>query len=549
MPKIVATRDVRLLFAAAFGLLAALNIAYAGAVALHLGPLDRPMVGAVYALASAAIAVLLGIGSWRALRRVLGAEPAELLRLTREAADGDLTLRLVGAASNPHSVFGALRALVEKVNQALAEVQMAAEALHRIAPEIRSASQSLARDAVTQTRSVVETSTTMQQFEATIRDTAGNARQTAALAADAAARAERGAAAVNDTVANMQRIAERISVINDIAEQSNLLALNAAIEAGRAGAHGRGFAVVASEVRQLAERTQLAASEIVALAASSLKQAQEAGASIEAIVPTVRQTSELVGAINAANSEQAGGIGHITTVIDDISGGTQRSAAASEQLTVAAESIRTHVAELGRALGHFTLASEAVAAQRQRCAKDGAAAQLEGDSPLVVAGAAAIDGAALVQAKMRALLDQGALGEDALFDTRYRELGVVAGSMRYEALHTQLFAIHMQPLYDQILGRSPFFRFTLATDRNGYAATHNAKFDQPLTGDAAKDVARNRVKRIFNDSAGLAAARNTKPLLCQVYARDTGEIVHEVDAPIFIGSRHWGNFRIGFEQP
>ena len=528
MPKIVATRDVRLLFAAAFGLLAALNIAYAGAVALHLGPLDRPMVGAVYALASAAIAVRLGIGSWRALRRVLGAEPAELLRLTREAADGDLTLRLVGAASNPHSVFGALRALVEKVNQALAEVQMATEALHRIAPEIRSASQSLARDAVTQTRSVVETSTTMQQFEATIRDTAGNARQTAALAADAAARAERGGAAVNDTVANMQRIAERISVINDIAEQSNLLALNAAIEAGRAGAHGRGFAVVASEVRQLAERTQLAASEIVALAASSLKQAQEAG---------------------AANSEQAGGIGHITTVIDDISGGTQRSAAASEQLTVAAESIRTHVAELGRALGHFTLASEAVAAQRQRCAKDGAAARLEGDSPLVVAGAAAIDGAALVQAKMRALLDQGALGEDALFDTRYRELGVVAGSMRYEALHTQLFAIHMQPLYDQILGRSPFFRFTLATDRNGYAATHNAKFDQPLTGDAAKDVARNRVKRIFNDSAGLAAARNTKPLLCQVYARDTGEIVHEVDAPIFIGSRHWGNFRIGFEQP
>ncbi len=549
MPKTAHTRDVRLLLGAAFGLLAALNISFVAASVLRPGTFARPQVAIADALATLVVAALLGVGSWRALRGVLGADPAELLRLTRAAAGGDLALQPHGAAPAPHSVLGALQALLARVNRALAEVQVTVDDLGRIAPEILAASQSLARGAVEQTRSVVATSATMQQFEATIRDTAGNARQTAELAADAADRAERGGAAVHDTVANMQRIAERISVIGEIADQTNLLALNAAIEAGRAGVQGRGFAVVAAEVRKLAERSQHAAGDIVALAAGSLEQAQAAGSWIEAIVPAIRQTAELVGAINAANSEQASGIGHVTSVIGDISDGTQRSAAASEQLTVAAESIRAHTAELARALDHFTLAVGAAEALRQRRAEGGAAALLDSDSPLVAAGAAAIDGAALVQAKIVALLESGALSEDALFDTHYRELGVVAGAMRYEAQHTQLFATHMQVLYDQILARSPNFRFTLATDRNGYAATHNTKFDQALTGDATKDVARNRVKRIFNDPAGLAAARNTKPLLCQVYARDTGEIVHEVDAPIFIGGRHWGNFRIGFEQP
>ena len=531
--------------AGACGVPAVMAVAFA--VAVQAGLAQSAWVCAGYALAALLVAALAG-GYVRALIvGTLGAEPAELLRQTRAIAHGDLTVHAATGAA-PRGVLGAVHALTGRVTESMAEVHVAHDDLRRIAQEILDASQALSRGAIEQTRSVVETSTTLQAFEATIRDTAQNTQQTATLAADAAARAEQGGASVDDTLAHMRTIAERISVISDIAEQTHMLALNAAIEAGRAGEQGRGFGVVAAEVRKLAERSQVAAREIGGLAAGSLERAQAAGERIAAIVPAVQRTSDLLGEINAANGEQASGIGRITSVIHDISGATQRSAAASEELTVAAESIRSYTDALGRALGRFRIAADAIAAQQRQRDERGVLDKLDGASPLTAASAAAIDGANRVRQRMLGLIESGQTSMDALFDEQYRKLGVVAGSMRFEAQHTQLFAEHMQPLYDEVLARSPDFRFALATDRNGYAATHNSKFDQPLTGNDAQDISRSRVKRIFGDPAGLGAARNTKPLLCQVYARDTGEIVHEVDAPIYLGQRLWGNFRIGFEH-
>ncbi len=530
--------------AGACGVPAVMALAFAGAV--HFGLASSVWVCAAYALAAVLVAALASRSVWVAVVGALGAEPAELLHLTRAVATGELTLPATTPA--PRGVLGAVHTLAQRVTEAMADVHIAHDDLLRIAREILDASQSLSRGALEQTRSVVETSTTLQQFEATIRETAHNTQQTATLAADAAARAEQGGASVRDTLARMRSIVERISVVSDIAEQTHMLALNAAIEAGRAGAQGRGFGVVAAEVRKLAERTQATAREIDALAAGSLEQAQAAGERIAAIIPSVQRTSDLLGEVNAANGEQASGIGRITAVIHDISDASQRSAAASEELTVAAESIRVYTDDLAQALGHFRLNADAIAA-RQRLRGQRNEQRAPGDvSPLTAASAAAVDGANKVRQRMLELIESGQTSEAALFDDHYRELGVVAGSMRFDAQHTALFAKHMQPLYDEILARSADFRFALATDRNGYAATHNSKFDQSLTGDDAKDVSRSRVKRIFGDPAGLSAARNTKPLLCQVYARDTGEIVHEVDAPIHLGKRLWGNFRIGFEH-
>ena len=530
--------------AAACGVPAAMAVAFA--VAVPFGLASSVWACAGYALAAVLVAALASRYLWTSVVGTLGAEPAELLRLTHAVAAGDLALPAMPSAAR--GVLGAVHALAHRVTEAMAEVHIAHDDLLRIAGEILEASQSLSRGALEQTRSVVETSTTLQEFEATIRDTAQNTQQTATLASDAAARAEQGGASVRDTLARMRTIVERISVVSDIAEQTHMLALNAAIEAGRAGDQGRGFGVVAAEVRKLAERTQATAREIDGLAAGSLEQAQTAGERIAAIIPSVQRTSDLLGEVNAANAEQASGIGRISAVIHDISEASQRSAAASEELTVAAESIRAYTDELGQALSRFRLGADAIAArQRLRSARNGQ--RTLGDaSPLTAASAAAVDGANKVRQRMLELIEAGRTSEAALFDERYRELGVVAGSMRFDAQHTALFAEHMQPLYDEILARSADFRFALATDRNGYAATHNSKFDQSLTGDDAKDVARSRVKRIFGDPAGLSAARNTKPLLCQVYARDTGEIVHEVDAPIYLGKRLWGNFRIGFEH-
>ena len=133
-----------------------------------------------------------------------------------------------------------------------------------------------------------------------VRQNADNAQQTEKIALKAAKDAEESGKAVTGSVTAMKEIAEKISIIQEIARQTNLLALNAAIEAARAGEHGKGFAVVASEVRSLAERSQSSAGEITQLASTSVAVAEKAGDMLSKLVPDIQKTAELVAEISAA---------------------------------------------------------------------------------------------------------------------------------------------------------------------------------------------------------------------------------------------------------
>ena len=124
------------------------------------------------------------------------------------------------------------------------------------------------------------------------------------MAIKAAEDAKEGGKAVSETVEAMKDIADKISIIEEIARQTNMLALNAAIEAARAGEHGKGFAVVAAEVRKLAERSQGAAREISQLSASSVDVAEQAGELLIKMVPDIQKTADLVQEISAASNEQ-----------------------------------------------------------------------------------------------------------------------------------------------------------------------------------------------------------------------------------------------------
>ena len=169
-----------------------------------------------------------------------------------------------------------------------------------------------------------------------------------------------GGEAVSATVMAMQKIAERISVIDDIAYQTNLLALNAAIEAGRAGEHGRGFAVVASEVRKLAERSQVASQEIGQLATESVKRAELAGILLQDIVPSIRKTADLVQEIAAASSEQTSGVNQINMAISQVNQTMQQNAAASEELSSTSEEMTAQAIRLQEAMTYFKLADNQV---------------------------------------------------------------------------------------------------------------------------------------------------------------------------------------------
>jgi methyl-accepting chemotaxis protein len=194
---------------------------------------------------------------------------------------------------------------------------------------------------------------------ATIRQNADNANATEALAAKTAQDADEGSKAVNESVAAMSGIVEKINIIDDIARQTNLLALNAAIEAARAGEAGKGFAVVASEVRKLAERSGSAAGEITKLSKDSMETARRAGEIIEVIVPNVKKTASLVQEIAAASREQGMGIEQINKAMMQLDTVVQQNASASEELASMSEELSGQSEQLSAAIGFFTVEQDA----------------------------------------------------------------------------------------------------------------------------------------------------------------------------------------------
>jgi methyl-accepting chemotaxis protein len=151
----------------------------------------------------------------------------------------------------------------------------------------------------------------------------------------------------------MQTIAEKIGIVQEIARQTDLLALNAAVEAARAGEHGRGFAVVASEVRKLAERSQIAASEISGLSSETVRTARSAGEMLGALVPDIRKTAELVAEISAACREQDVGASQINEAIQQLDKVTQLNASASEQMSATSEELASQAEELQSSIAYF----------------------------------------------------------------------------------------------------------------------------------------------------------------------------------------------------
>ncbi|XLM22457.1 methyl-accepting chemotaxis protein, partial [Chromobacterium piscinae] len=188
-----------------------------------------------------------------------------------------------------------------------------------------------------------------------INQTSDNARMTESIAEKASSEAAAGGQAVQETIRAMRQIADKISIVDDIAYQTNLLALNAAIEAARAGEHGKGFAVVAAEVRKLAERSQVAAQEISTLARGSVELVDGAGGLLEEIVRSSRRTSDLVQEIAAASGEQSGGVGQISLAIQQLSQATQQNASASEELAATAEEMNRQAENLHDLIGFFHL--------------------------------------------------------------------------------------------------------------------------------------------------------------------------------------------------
>lgn len=289
------------------------------------------------------------------------------LRNTAQIADklarGDLMVS-VKRLSEADILGIALENMVAKLRTIVGQSINAAQNVAAGSEQLSSGSEEMSQGATEQASATEEAASSMEEMAANIKQTADNAGQTEKIAHQSAKDAQASGVAVERAVAAMQTIAEKITVVQEIARQTDLLALNAAVEAARAGEHGRGFAVVASEVRKLAERSQAAAAEINALSSETVKVAQEAGQMLGKLVPDIKRTAELVEEISAACREQDTGANQVNLAIQQLDKVTQQNAAASEQMSATALELASQAEQLQQTIAFFNLGDEEHAAAR-----------------------------------------------------------------------------------------------------------------------------------------------------------------------------------------
>jgi len=284
--------------------------------------------------------------------RSMVASNAEMVTAAAGIASGDLRVR-VTPRSTRDALGNALSNMIDKLTQIIGEVRTGASALTVASTQVSASAQSLSQGTSQQASSVEETTSSLQEMSASITQNAENSSQMEKIAVKATGDVDEGAKAVGQSVEAMTSIAEKISIIEEIAYQTNLLALNAAIEAARAGEHGRGFAVVATEVRKLAERCQGAAKDIGGLASSSVQVAQRSGKLLTELVPTIRSTADLVREVAASSNEQADGVDQINRAMSLVDQVTQRTASASEELASTAEEMASQAEALQQTISFF----------------------------------------------------------------------------------------------------------------------------------------------------------------------------------------------------
>ena len=304
------------------------------------------------------------------LTRKLIASLKEAVKIAQTVAAGDLTYNIVVTSKDETGqLLQALKEMNDSLILIVGQVRTGTDTIATASGQIASGNLDLSARTEQQASSLEETASSMEELTSTVKQNAANAQQANELAESASDVALKGGAVVSQVIRTMgsiddsaKKIVDIIGVIDGIAFQTNILALNAAVEAARAGEQGRGFAVVASEVRNLAQRSAAAAKEIKTLIGNSVEQVEagsklvnQAGATMNEVVASVKRVTDIISDITTAGREQSSGIEQINQAVTQMDTVTQQNAALVEEAAAAASSLQDQAGTLAQLVSVFKI--------------------------------------------------------------------------------------------------------------------------------------------------------------------------------------------------
>lgn len=296
-----------------------------------------------------------GIGLLLVIKEILEKPLKKSILQLKKISQGDLRTSINHAdVKNELGILNnSILELSENLKRIIGDIASSSENLVSASQQTSDSSEQLSQGANEQASSIEEVSSTMGQISANIQQNTENSQQTEKISDEANQGIKIVSEKLQKAVEANKEIASKITIINDIAFQTNQLALNAAVEAARAGEHGKGFAVVAAEVRKLAENSKKAAEEIVNLSLSALQITVEAGLVGTETIPKIDHTSRLIQEISAASMEQNNGASQINNTIQQLNGIAQQNASLSEEFATNAEELAGQAKHLREAISFF----------------------------------------------------------------------------------------------------------------------------------------------------------------------------------------------------